>query len=91
MQSFNLVLKSFDRFIEEKQPHDLAVAVGLYKCMLQQLFIMLTSPGDTENSMALGMLDKIFYDADPVDKVSPRAKRASNIMFYSKLNPLNLL
>lgn len=44
-------------------------AVALYQEMMQLLRDMYHSEDATEHVMALGLMDRIFYGADPVDRL----------------------
>ena len=67
--SFNLVLYAAESFLDLKQFTSLEKAVSLYLEMLRLLFLMATSQDETENIMALGLLDKLFFNKDPINKI----------------------
>ena len=77
--SFNIVLQSFDTFIATKKPYDLAVAVDLYKNMMKLLSFMNCAPkkgnsdseaDSTEAAIALGLMDRLFYQSEPLDRLT---------------------
>ncbi len=67
--TFNLVLNATDTFQQHKKYTQLAQAVSLYSEMMQLLFVMYHSKDSTENLMALGLLDRLFYGSDPLDRL----------------------
>ena len=66
---FNLVLNSTDEFHERRRPAPLAQAVALYAEMIQTLASMYDSPDGTERMMALGLMDRLFYASEPLDRL----------------------
>lgn len=66
---FNLVLNSTDEYHEHKKPAELAQTVALYAEMLHLLQAMYDSSDSTERMMALGLMDRIFYAAEPLDRL----------------------
>ncbi|KAL7468160.1 hypothetical protein ACHAXS_008379 [Conticribra weissflogii] len=66
---FNLVFNSVDEFIEKKQPMELAQSVSLYAEMIHMLQAMYVSKDPTERMMALGLMDRIFYAPEPIDRL----------------------
>jgi timeless len=67
--SFKLVLGAMDNYMERKKYPQLAQAVGLYSEMMHLLHIMYSSKDSTENVMALGLLDTLFYGSEPLDRL----------------------
>ena len=66
---FNLVLNATDEYHEHKKPLELAQTVALYAEMLNLLSAMYDSSDSTERMMALGLMDRIFYAAEPLDRL----------------------
>ncbi|EJK63926.1 hypothetical protein THAOC_15394, partial [Thalassiosira oceanica] len=66
---FNLVLNSTDEFHERRRPAPLAQTVALYAEMVQTLAAMYDSPDGTERMMALGLMDRLFYASEPLDRL----------------------
>lgn len=67
--TFNLVLNATDFYQQHKKYLQLAQAVALYSEMMQLLLIMYNSKDSTEQVMALGLLDRLFYGSDPLDRL----------------------
>lgn len=67
--TFNLVLNATDTFQQHKKFTQLAQAVSLCREMMQMLFSMHQSKDTTESIMALGLLDRLFYGSDPLDRL----------------------
>lgn len=67
--SFNLVTSSVDQYIQEKKATPLSDAVKLYKEMTAHLFLLASSKEETENLISQGLMQKIFYENEPRDKV----------------------
>lgn len=67
--TFNLVLTSTDTFYQHKNHARLAQAVALYSEMMHLLQDMHASEDETESIMARGLLDRLFYCAEPIDKL----------------------
>ena len=67
--TFNLVLNATDFFQQHKKYIQLAQSVSLYSEMMQLLHVMFQSKDSTEHVMALGLLDRIFYGNDPLDRL----------------------
>ena len=67
--TFNLVLNATDTFQQHKKHLPLAQSVALYSEMMQLLLVMYQSKDSTENLMALGLLDRLFYGSDPLDRL----------------------
>jgi hypothetical protein len=66
---FNLVLNSTDEFFEHKKLAALAQTVALYTEMIHTLHIMYDSKDSTERMMALGLMDRLFYATEPLDRL----------------------
>jgi len=69
MFTFNLVLNSTDNFHQRKKYSDLMQAVALYHEMMQLLQEMYLSKDSTEHVMALGLMDRLFYANEPLDRL----------------------
>mmetsp|Transcript_17087 Transcript_17087/g.39446 ORF Transcript_17087/g.39446 Transcript_17087/m.39446 type:complete len:1009 (+) Transcript_17087:154-3180(+) len=68
--TFNLVLSSTDYFYQQKKYTRLAQTVALYAEMMHLLYNMYTSKDKTENEMAMGLLDRLFYHGqDALDQL----------------------
>jgi timeless len=67
--TFNLVLNSTDFFNEHKQFKNLSQAVALYVEMIHLLYTMYKSDDSTEHLMAMGLMDRLFYQQDPIDRL----------------------
>jgi timeless len=67
--TFNLVLNTIDFFQQHKKYAQLAQSVSLYSEMMQLLHVMYQSKDSTEHVMALGLLDRLFYGSDPLDRL----------------------
>lgn len=78
---FNLVLNSTDEFFEHKKPAALAQSVALYTEMIQMLHVMYESKDSTEHMMALGLMDRLFYATEPLDRLPRLLSRWSPGMF----------
>mmetsp|Transcript_15769 Transcript_15769/g.23211 ORF Transcript_15769/g.23211 Transcript_15769/m.23211 type:complete len:995 (-) Transcript_15769:952-3936(-) len=65
--SFRLVLGSIDSFMQHKKHQPLAQALALYSEMTHLLHFMYSSKDPTENVMALGLMDTLYYCRDPLD------------------------
>jgi len=66
---FNLVLNSTDEYHERRRPAPLSQTVALYAEMIQTLAAMYDSPDGTERMMALGLMDRLFYASEPLDRL----------------------
>ena len=66
---FNLVLNSTDEFFEHKKYAALAQTAALYTEMIHTLHIMYNSTDSTERMMALGLMDRLFYANEPLDRL----------------------
>lgn len=78
---FNLVLNSTDEYHEHKKPAELTQTVALYAEMLNLLSAMYDSSDSTERMMALGLMDRIFYAAEPLDRLPRLLSRWTAGMF----------
>jgi len=78
---FNLVLNSTDEFFEHKKPAELAQTVSLYTEMIHMLHAMYESKDSTEHMMALGLMDRIFYAGEPLDRLPRLLSRWTPGMF----------
>lgn len=67
--TFNLVLNATDTFQEHKKHGPLAHAVALLSEMMHLLHIMRTSMESTEQIMAMGLMDRLFYGNEPLDRL----------------------
>ena len=67
--TFNLVLNATDHYYEQKQHQRLAQAVSLYGEMMHLLNELYHSKEETENVMAMGLMDRIFYAGEPLDRL----------------------
>jgi timeless len=67
--TFNLVLTSTDTFHQHKQHARLAQSVALHSEMMHLLLEMHGSKDETESVMARGLLDRLFYGAEPLDRL----------------------
>jgi len=78
---FNLVLNSTDEFFEHKKPAALAQTAALYTEMIHTLHIMYDSKDSTERMMALGLMDRLFYATEPLDRLPKLLSRWSPGVF----------
>lgn len=78
---FNLVLNSTDEYHEHKKPEKLAQTVALYAEMLNLLSDMYESTDSTERMMALGLMDRVFYAPEPLDRLPRLLSRWTAGMF----------
>lgn len=67
--TFNLVLTACTTFITHKKYTQLSQTVGLYAEMMHMLYDMFSSKDSTEQIMALGLMDRLFYGSEPVDRL----------------------
>ena len=79
--TFKLVLSSTDTFYQHKNYARLAQAVALYSEMMHLLLDMHGSNDDTESMMALGLQDRLFYGAEPLDRLPKLLNRWSPGLF----------
>ena len=67
--TFNLVLSSTDADHQRKHHSRLAQSVALYSEMMYLLIEMHGSKDETESMMARGLLDRLFYGSEPLDRL----------------------
>jgi len=67
--TFNLVLNSTDVFFQHKKYPQLSQTVALYTEMVHLLQSMYASNDPTEKVMALGLMDRLFYSNEPLDRL----------------------
>jgi timeless len=67
--TFNLVMNATDTFTEHKKYERLAQAVALLSEMMHLLQIMYSSKESTEQIMAMGLMDRLFYGSEPLDRL----------------------
>ena len=67
--SFKLVLSAMDSFVQHKKYPQLAQTTALYGEMMHLLHTMSSSKDSTENVMALGLMDTLFYGSEPLDRL----------------------
>ena len=67
--SFHLVHNAADTFIQHKDYGKLAHSIGLLKEMMLLLQILYNSSDETEQIMAMGLLDRLFYGSEPLDRL----------------------
>jgi timeless len=67
--SFHLVHNAADTFTQHKEYGKLAYAVSLLKEMMILLQILYDSKDETEQIMAMGLLDRLFYGSEPLDRL----------------------
>mmetsp|Transcript_11717 Transcript_11717/g.13269 ORF Transcript_11717/g.13269 Transcript_11717/m.13269 type:complete len:1014 (-) Transcript_11717:36-3077(-) len=68
--TFNLVLNATDTFFQQKKYTRLAQTVALYSEMMHLLHSMYTSTDQTEHEMAMGLIDRLFYQGqDALDRL----------------------
>lgn len=67
--TFNLVLNATDTFHQHKKQARLAQAVALYTEMMLLLNGMQSSPDSTENDIAMGLMNRLFYVNEPMDRL----------------------
>ena len=79
--TFNLVLNSTDTYQQFKQYPKLAGAVSLLSEMMHMLYMMYSSKDKTEELMAMGLMDRLFYGKDPIDRLP---------LLFSKWEPSTL-
>jgi timeless len=73
--TFNLVLNATDSFFERKKHARLAQTVALYSEMMHLLHDMHVSKESTERIMAMGLMDKLFYANEPLDRLPKLLQR----------------
>lgn len=67
--TFNFVFTSVDSFLDHKKYKNLAQTVSLYAEMMNLLHIMYSSSDSTEQIMAMGLMDRLFYQSEPIDRL----------------------
>ena len=68
--SFHLVHNATDTFMQHKEWGKLAHAVALLKEMMLLLQVLYNNKTDeTEQIMAMGLLDRLFYGSEPLDRL----------------------
>jgi timeless len=67
--SFNLVLNAVDTFQQHKKYARLAQAVALLSEMMHLLQALYSSKDSTDHVMALGLLDRLYYGQEPIDRL----------------------
>jgi timeless len=67
--TFNLVLNATDTFQQHKKPVRLAQTVALLSEMLHLLHVMYTSNDSTEQIMAMGLMDRLYYGSEALDRL----------------------
>lgn len=75
--TFNLVLKNADTFLERKQYTRLAQAVAVYSELMHLLHVMFHSSEQTEQIMAMGLMNRLFYASEPLDRLPKLLSRWS--------------
>jgi timeless len=67
--TFNLVFTAADSFLAHKKYKSLSQAVALYAEMMHLLNTMYNSSDSTENLMAMGLMDRLFYQSEAIDRL----------------------
>jgi timeless len=67
--SFKLVLGAMDNYLQQKKYAQLAQTTALYSERMHLLHTMYSSKDSTENMMALGLMDTLFYGNEPLDRL----------------------
>jgi timeless len=74
--SFNLVFNAIDTFLEHKKYGALSHSVALLREMMHLLNLMQSSSSSdtkssssTEHMMAMGLMDRLFYGSEPLDRL----------------------
>lgn len=67
--TFNLVLNAIDTYSQHKKYRQLEQAVAMYSEMIHFLRKLYLSKDPTEAIMALGLMDRLFYGAEPMDRL----------------------
>jgi len=67
--TFKLVLSSWDFFLSHKRYNGVTQSVALYVEMTHLLSAMYHSSDSTEQIMAMGLMDNLFYQSEPLDKL----------------------
>jgi len=66
--SFKQVLNAIETYHDKKKYSEIAIAVALYREMMQCLYQMRTGEDDTEQIMGFGLMEKLFYGNEPIEK-----------------------
>ena len=67
--TFKLVLNATDTFQQHKKYARLAQSVALLSEMMHLLHVMYQSKESTEQIMAMGLMDRLFYANEPLDRL----------------------
>jgi len=67
--TFNLVLNATDSYTQRKQWGPLSHAIALLGEMMHWLVVMDQSKEPTERLMAVGLMDRLFYASEPLDRL----------------------
>lgn len=67
--TFNLVMNATDFFQQHKNYASLATSVSLLSEMMHLLNEMYNSEEQTEKIMAMGLMDRLFYNGEPLDRL----------------------
>jgi len=67
--TFNLVLNATDTFQQHKKYARVAQTVALLSEMLHLLHVMYASKESTEQIMAMGLMDRLFYGGESLDRL----------------------
>ena len=73
--SFNLVLLTCEHAMDQMKTvpskvAELEGALHLYTQMMQMVYIMTTSSDGTYNAMALGLMERLFYSREPINRIA---------------------
>ncbi|GAX10196.1 timeless [Fistulifera solaris] len=67
--TFNMVFNAIDTFHQHKKHRRMVSTVALLSEMMHLLHIMYQSEDSTEHLMAVGLMDRLFYNGDPLDRL----------------------
>jgi timeless len=67
--TFTLVLNATDTYQQHKKYAMLGHAVALLSEMMHLLFLLYNSDESTEKIMAMGLMDRLFYGSEPLDRL----------------------
>ncbi len=67
--TFNMVFNAIDTFHQHKKHRRMVPTVALLSEMMHLLHIMYQSEDSTEHLMAVGLMDRLFYNGDPLDRL----------------------
>lgn len=67
--TFNMVFNAIDTFHQYKKPRRLVPTVALLSEMMHLLHMMYQSEDSTEHLMAVGLMDRLFFNGDPLDRL----------------------